>query len=296
MSKLREKMIRAMELKNLSKHSQKAYLAAVTGLAKHYHKSPQKISKPMIEDYLLYLKNDKGNAPNSCACVLTGLRFFYNNVTAQHIPIDYRARKKVRKLPCVLTQSEIWSVICAPKNVKHRLMLMATYSAGLRASEVIALKPKHIESNKMLIKVEAGKGGKDRYSLLSTRLLKELRHYYKTCKPKTYLFASSYKHKKGQPLSYESLRCVYEKARKKAGVKKGAGIHTLRHSFATHLLEAGYDIRKIQVLMGHARLSTTMIYLHVSRETLSKIPSPLDLIDTKHANKEDSTDGPNHNC
>ena len=179
MSKLREKMIRAMELKNLSKHSQKAYLTAVTGLAKHYHKSPQKISKPMIEDYLLYLKNDKGNAPNSCACVLTGLRFFYNNVTAQHIPIDYRARKKVRKLPCGLTQSEIWRIICAPKNLKHRLMLMTTYSAGLRPSEAIAL-------------------------------------------------------------------------------------------------------------MGHAKLSTTMIYLHVSRETLTKIPSPLDLIDTKHANKSDA--------
>ena len=295
MSKLRAKMIRAMELKNLSNHTQKAYLAAVTGIARHYRKSPQKITKVMIEDYLLYLKNEKGNAPNSCACVLTGLRFFYNNVTGQHTRIDYRARKKVRKLPCVLTQQDIWKIICTPKNLKHRLMLMTTYSAGLRASELIALKPKHIESNKMLIKVEAGKGGKDRYSLLSIKLLKELRGYYKTCRLKTYLFASSYKHKKGQPLSYESLRCVYENARKSAGVKNGAGIHTLRHSFATHLLEAGYDIRKIQVLMGHARLSTTMIYLHVSRKTLSKIPSPLDLIDTKHAKKEDSTDGPNHN-
>ena len=148
----------------------------------------------------------------------------------------------------------------------------------------------------MLIKVENGKGGKDRYTLLSIRLLKELRHYYKICRPKTYLFASSYKHKKGKPLSYEAVRCIYEQARKKAGVKKGAGIHTLRHSFATHLLEAGFDIRKIQVLMGHARLSTTMIYLPVSRKTLSKIPSPLDLIDTKHANKEDSSDDPNHNA
>ena len=296
MSKLREKMIRAMELKNLSKHTQKAYLAAVTGLAKHYHKSPEKITKHMIEDYLLYLKNEKGNAPNSCACVLTGLRFFYNNVTDQNIPVDFRARKKVRKLPCVLTQNQVWRIICAAKNRKHRLMLMSAYSAGLRASEVLALKPKHIESDKMLIKVQAGKGGKDRYSLLSVKLLSQLRDYYQTCRPKTYLFASSYKHKKQKPLCYESLRSIYENARKKAGVKKGAGIHTLRHSFATHLLEAGYDIRKIQVLMGHARLSTTMIYLHVSRQTLSKIPSPLDLIDTKHAKKEDSTHGPNHNA
>jgi integrase/recombinase XerD len=295
MSNLRAKMIRAMELKNLSKHTQKAYLAAVTGLANHYHKAPDKISKHKIEDYLLYLKNEKGNAPNSCACVLTGLRFFYKHVAQQQMPIDYSLSKKVRKLPTVLTQQDIWKIICTPQNIKHRLMLMTTYSAGLRASELLALKPKHIESDKMLIKVEAGKGGKDRYSLLSTRLLKELRHYYKKYKSKTYLFTSSYKHTKGHPLSYESLRSIYENARKSAGVKKGAGLHTLRHSFATHLLEAGYDIRKIQVLMGHARLTTTMIYLHVSRETLSKIPSPLDLIDTKHAKKEERTDGPNHN-
>jgi len=295
MTQLRQQMIRAMELKNLSNNTQRTYLAAVTGLAKHYQQSPAKITDEMIEDYLLYLKNDKGNAPNSCGSALTGLRFFFKNVAQKQISVDYRLRKKPRKLPTVLTMEQVWKLICATDNLKHRLMLMTAYSAGLRASEVIALKPKHIESNKMLIKIEDGKGGKDRYTMLSTRLLKELRDYYKKCKPKTYLFASSYKHKKGQPLSYESLRSVYEKARKKAGVKKGAGIHTLRHSFATHLLEAGFDIRKIQVLMGHTRLSTTMIYLHVSCETLSKIPSPLDLIDTKHAKKEDSTDGPNHN-
>ena len=244
-------MIRAMELKNLSDNTQRAYLAAVTGLAGHYQQSPEKISKEMIEDYLLYLKNDKGNAPNSCAGVLTRLRFFYNHVTAQHIPIDYSTRKKVTKLPCVLTQQEIWSIICAAKNLKHRLMLMATYSAGLRASEMIALKPGHIESKKMLIKVENGKGGKHRYTLLSTRLLKELRHYYKKCKPKTYLFASSYKHKKRQPLSYESVRSVYEKARKKAGVKKGAGIHSLRHNadsriIPTNRVESGALLTPLQ--------------------------------------------------
>lgn len=123
----------------------------------------------------------------------------------------------------------------------------------------------------------------------------ELRAYYKTNRPQIYLFPSQFKKKENRPLSYETIRSTYEDARKKAGVKKGAGIHTLRHSFATHLLEAGYDIRKIQVLMGHSRLSTTMIYLHVSNTTLSKIPSPLDLLDTKHAEKEDSTDGSNQN-
>jgi site-specific recombinase XerD len=294
MTELRQKMIRAMDLSNLSDNTQRRYLDAVSGLVKHYHQSPDQLTKEMIEDYLLYLKNDKANAPNSCASTLSGLRFFYNHVAQQQILIEYSLSRKVQKLPTVLPQEDIWNIINATDNLKHRLILMTTYSAGLRSCEVRMLKPKNIESKKMLIKVEKGKGSKQRYTLLAKMLLSELRDYYKTCRPETYLFPSSYKHKKHQPLSYESVRCIYEKARKKAGVKDGAGIHTMRHSFATHLLEAGYDIRKIQVLMGHRRLSTTMIYLHVSRETLSKIPSPLDLIDTKHANKEDSTDDPDH--
>jgi site-specific recombinase XerD len=294
MTQLRQKMIRAMELNNLSDHTQRAYLAAVTGIAKFYNQSPEKMTKEKIEDYLLHLKHQKGNAPNSCYSVLTGLRFFYKYVSKKKIPVTYSIRRTLRKLPQVLTMQQIWKIICSTNNRKHRLILMITYSAGLRVSETINLKPENIDSNTMLIKVK-GKGKKERYSLLSKTLLVELRSYYRQYRPKSYLFPSSFKKKKNQPLSYESVRCIYEKARKKAGVKKGAGIHTLRHSFATHLLEAGYDIRKIQVLMGHARLTTTMIYLHVSRKTLSKIPSPLDLIDKKHAKKEDSTDGPNHN-
>jgi len=282
-----------MELKNLSNHTQRAYLVAVTGITKFYNQSPDKMTKEKIEDYLLYLKQDKGNAPNSCYSVLTGLRFFYKYITENEIPVTYSIRRTSRKLPQVLTMEEIWNIICATNNLKHRIILMTTYSAGLRASEVVKLKPEHIDSKTMLIKVK-GKGEKERYTLLSKRLLIELRSYYRKHRPRTYLFPSSFKKKKDQPLSYESIRSIYEKARKKAGVKKGPGIHTLRHSFATHLLEAGYDIRKIQVLMGHSKLSTTMIYLHVSRETLSKIPSPLDLIDTKQAEKEDSPDDPNH--
>jgi site-specific recombinase XerD len=291
MTELRQKMIRAMDLKNLSKHTQRSYLTAVTGLARHYRQSPEKITETMIEDYLLYLKNEKKNAPTTCCVTLTGLRFFYAHVLDRQISIGFSLTKKPRKLPTVLTKEQVLKTICAPSNLKHRMILMTTYAAGLRASEVIKLKPKHIDSERMLIKVVKGKGKKDRYTMLSVKLLDELRCYYKKCRPKMYLFPSTYK-KKPKPLSYESVRSIYEKARKKAGVKNGEGIHTLRHSFATHLLEAGYDIRKIQVLMGHTRLSTTIIYLHVSRETLSKVPSPLDLID--NANKEDSTDGPNH--
>ncbi len=294
MTELRQKMIRAMELKNLSHHTQRAYVAAVTGLAKHYGQSPDQITAEMIDDYLLYLKNDKKSAPNSRGTVISGLRFFYRNVMQKELAVDYLLRKRPRKLPTVLTQKEIGSIINAPENRKHRLLLMTTYSAGLRASEVTHLKPEHIDSNRMLIKVADGKGGKDRYTLLSKILLVELRTYYKKHRPQPYLFPSSFKKRKDKPLSYESLRSVYETARKIAGLKNGQGLHTLRHSFATHLLEAGYDIRKIQVLMGHTRLTTTMIYLHVSRQTLSTIPSPLDLIDINRAEKEDRNDGPHH--
>jgi len=294
MTELRQKMIRTMDLRNLSNHTQRAYLAAVTGLAKHYRQSPEKITATMIEDYLLYLKNEKKNAPATCCSVLTGLRFFYAHVLDRQISVDFRLTKKPRKLPTVLTKEQIWKMICAPSNLKHRLILMTTYAAGLRAGEVIKLKPIHIDSERMLIKVVKGKGQKDRYTMLSAKLLGELRFYYKKCRPKIYLFPSTYKKNQDKPLAYESVREIYEKARKKVGIKNGEGLHTLRHSFATHLLEAGYDIRKIQVLMGHARLTTTMIYLHVSRETLSKVPSPLDLIDTKQAHREDSTDDPNH--
>ena len=289
MTELRQKMIRAMELRNLSNHTQRAYLSAVTGLSRFYGKSPVRLNKEMVEDYLLYLKNEKGNAPNSCGSVLTGLRFFYNHVAPQKIPIEYSLCKKVIKLPTVLTPKEVWDIISAAENLKHRLILMTTYSGGLRASEVIALRPEHIDSKRMLIKVENAKGRKERYTLLSRKLLKELRHYYKRFGPKIYLFPSSYQDR--TTLCYASVRKLYEKARNRAGIKKGVGIHTLRHSFATHLLEAGYDIRKIQVLMGHRRLTTTMIYLHVSRKTLSAIPSPLDLFDPEKTEREDNTDG-----
>ena len=286
MSELRQKLIKMMELRNLGKNSQRSYLAAVKGLSKHYRKSPDEITKDMIEDYLLYLKNEKNRASEGVAVVVSGLRFFCKHVLGDEERSPVYGTRRVRKLPTVLTQEEVWQIINAPKNMKHRLLLMTIYSAGLRAGEVTRLKPEHIDSKRMLIKVEKGKGGKDRYTLLSEKLLKALRHYYKKIQPKTYLFPSAYKGGKGF-LSYETVRSTYEDARKKAGVNKGPGPHTLRHSFATHLLEAGYDLRKIQILMGHKSITTTMIYLHVSRETLSKIKSPLDLFEPESVAKNE---------
>ena len=224
MTPLRQQMIRAMDLKNLSPHTKRAYLAAVTGLTRHYQKSPEKISATMIEDYLLYLKNDKGIAPSSCCGALSGLRFFYSHILDKQISVGFSLTKKPRKLPTVLSQEQVWKIITDPGNLKHRLILMTTYAAGLRVSEVIRLKPEHIDSQRMLIKVVDGKGRKDRYTMLSEKLLTELRRYYKACHPQNYLFPSSIKRKKGQPLPYEAVRSIYEKARKKVGVKNGEGV------------------------------------------------------------------------
>ncbi len=288
MTELRKKMIRAMELKDLSKNTQRAYLQGVTGLSKYYMLSPNQISQEKIEDYLLHLKNDLGRAPKTCAVAKAALNFFYKDVLAdEKISINFSIKRNTRKLPEVLSRKEVWRIINTTNNVKHRLMLMTTYSAGLRVSEVVALKPEHIISDRMLIKIENGKGSKERYTLLSEFLLKELREYYRNKHPEKWLFPSK---QTGGPLTTRTLYRIYENVREKAGIKKGSGPHTLRHSYATHLLEAGYDIRKIQVLMGHKSLSSTMIYLHVSRQTLSKMKSPLDLMisDFKKEDKDDN--------
>jgi len=275
MSELREKLIKEMELRNLAPNTKRGYLMSITALSNHYQMPPDKITYEMVEDFLIYLKNDKALAPDTLRTYVGRFKFFYNTLLGNESPLKLSFKKRRRKLPVVLSHEEAWRLVNAPKNLKHRVMLMTAYSGGFRAGEVLHLKVEHINSKRMLIMVEDGKGGKDRYTLLSERLLAELRIYYKKYRPKTFLFPAP---KKDKPLSYETFRKAFENARKKAGIKKGPCLHCLRHSFATHLLEAGYDIRKIQVLLGHRSLTTTMIYLHVSRKTLSNIKSPLDLI------------------
>jgi len=275
MAELRDKMIRDMKLREFSPRTQEAYLKAVTGLVKHYNRNPASISHTEIEDYILYLREDLGLSWNTCNVAISGIKFLYNE-TLKDKSLTWRMpeRKSIKRLPVILSQNEVESIIYAPTNVKHRAMLVIAYSSGLRASEIIRLKLGDIDSKRMTIRVEEGKGRKDRYSILSESCLAELRDYYKAYKPVTWLFPSTDPEKH---IHQSTLNQVFRSAKKMAGIKKGNGIHMLRHAFATHLLEAGCDLRMIQKLLGHKSIKTTSIYTHVSHR-IDKVISPLDLL------------------
>lgn len=277
MSPLRQKMIRAMQLREFSPRTQEAYVAAVSGLAKYCNKSPDKIVQDEIENYLLNLRQELKRSASTCNVVISGLRFFYEHtIKDESVKLRLPPRKKTKRLPELLSREDVNRVISSPANIKHRVILMTAYSAGLRVSELVSLRQEHIDSSRMVIRVDQGKGKKDRYTILSHRLLKELRNYYKAYRPENWLFPSK---NLIQHISISSAQRIYYKAKEKAGITKGKGIHTLRHCFASHLLEAGYDVRRIQILMGHKSLSTTMAYLHVSRQGLGMVKSPFDFVD-----------------
>ncbi len=234
MTALRQKMTREMDLRNWAPSTKKAYLKTMTGLANHYKIPPDKISHEMVEDYMIYLIKDKKLSPSTLQSYAARFKFFYNQLLGNNPPLVLPYNKRSKSLPVVLSQEEVWDVINAPENPKHRLLLLTTYSGGFRAGEVVKLKTEHIDSKRMLIKIERGKGGKDRYTILSDLLLTELRQYYKKYNPKTYLFPPL--GKKDKPLSYESLRLIFDKAREKAGVRKGPTLHCLRHYVESNIM------------------------------------------------------------
>jgi site-specific recombinase XerD len=220
---------------------------------------------------------DRKLAWNTCNVVVSGIRFFYTNVLGMDSKtLIIPPRKKEKRLPEILSGEELSRLFNKAGSPKTRMLLMATYSAGLRVSEVVRLKIKDIDSQRMTIRIQQSKGNRDRYSILSSLLLEELRFYWKIYHPKDWLFPSW---DQAKPLSVDSAQKAYYAAKKKAGITKGGGIHTLRHCFATNLLEAGVDPRTIQVLMGHRSIKTTVNYMQVTHKRLTSIKSPLDLLD-----------------
>ncbi len=277
MTPMRQKMIKEMSLRRFSEKTQKSYLSSVTGLARYFKLSPEKINKQMIEEYMLHVIQERKLKWGSCNTILVGLRFFYIKMLGMdslfiNIPIN----KKGSELPEILSSDELESLFTVMTNQKHRTLLMTAYAAGLRVSELVNLKLADIDSKRMMIRVHQGKGRKDRYTILSKRLLKELRIYWKMYSPNLWLFSGR---DPEQPLPSGTAQKIYYKAKERAGIKKGKCIHTLRHCFGTHLLEAGVDLRTIQMLMGHSNIKTTIIYLQLSKKHLSSTQSPLDLLE-----------------
>jgi site-specific recombinase XerD len=283
MSPLRQRMTADMELRNFSESTKEAYLRAVEQLAKFYGKSPDRLTKEQIRKYLVYLVKEKRVANSTYIQHLCALRFFYRNTLKRSSMVDsILFPKEEERLPIVLSMDEVQQFFDALGSLKYRAILMTAYAAGLRVSEVVALRVSDIDSSRMLIRIDQGKGRKDRYVPLASRALEVLREYWKAARPKDFLFPS---HGKSGHLTRKSVWLACKRAMRKAGSKKNISPHTLRHSFATHAHENGTSIRVLQMLLGHRSLRTTGMYTKVSEAAIQSTASPLDLMDDRNDSK-----------
>jgi len=275
MAKLRDQMQADLQLRGLSPKTQKAYLNQVRDFARYFKKSPDQLGESEVKEYLLYLLRGKKVSDSTVRQYYGALKFLYQTTLKRNWVIEKIPYLKTKKrLPVVLDRKEVDSLFSATENLKHRAILMLIYSSGLRVAEVAHLKITDIDSKRMMIRIQQSKGGKDRYSILSNVALDVLRQYWRKYRPKEWLFPG---YRDDKPISDRSIQKIFGKAKTLAGIKKPASAHTLRHSFATHLLEAGTDLHHIQLLLGHKSPKTTTIYLHVSRKDLARVISPLDL-------------------
>jgi integrase/recombinase XerD len=291
MSPLREQLLRELQLRRYSQSTQKHYVSAVYGLAAHYRVSPDQLSAAQIQDYLLYLMQQRHLNWNTVNTIVSGLKFFYTHTLKRpDIILAIPQRRTPRRLPEIFSAQELQRLFAAAGDIRDRVLLMTTYGGGLRIGDVVHLQIRDIDSQRRMLRVRGSKGDKDRYTLLSGRLLEELRAYWKIHRPPLWLFPGK---DPNQHLSSATARRIFEQAKNKAGIVKGGSIHILRHSFATHLLEAGVHLRTIQLLLGHSSIRSTVWYLHLTRKTLDATQNPLDLLDLSNlpsfAQKEGSS-------
>lgn len=278
-SPLRQRIIEDMTLRNFSPATQQSYVYAVANFSRHFGRPPNALGSEEVRTYLLHLTQQKRSWShiNQVACAL---RFFFGITLEQPALAERIARaREPRALPVVLSAEEVVRFLDAVPVVRSRVALTTAYATGLRVSEVATLKVGDIDSDRMVIRVEQGKGAKDRYVMLSPQLLAILRAYWREERPETWLFPGR---RKGSPVSPATLQDACRLARRKAGLTKPATMHTLRHSFATHLLEAGTDLRIIQVLLGHRRITTTALYTQVTPALIARTASPLDRLPAGH--------------
>jgi site-specific recombinase XerD len=272
-----ERYVKQLTIENYANQTIKSYLSALNLFLEYISKLEiNQITEKEIQNYLYYCKDKKSYSFSAMRQVVASIRYLYLKVLHKPVPESLIIKlKKPITLPTVLSPKDISKIIFVTKNIKHKTVLLLIYSSGLRLGELLNLKIGDIDSESMKIHVKQGKGKKDRYIMLSENVLNLLRKYYKVYKPKEYIIEGQ----KGGKYSPKSVQSIFKAAIKKAGIKKKATVHTLRHSFATHLLDDGTDIRFIQELLGHKKLETTQIYTHLSSHSINKIKSPADKLD-----------------
>jgi len=274
MGKLRDQMLVDLQLRGATPRTQKTYLREVSNFAKYFNRSPKELGEGELKEYMLYLMKQRHLSDGTFRFYVAALKFLYRTTLKREWVVEkIKCPKRKRKLPVVLDISEVESLFSVTTNLKHKAILMITYSSGLRVSETARLKMTDIDSKRMMVRVRQGKGGNDRYSILSQTALEHLRQYWRKYRPTEWLFEGA---KKDDPISTHSIQLMFYAARKRAGITKPASVHTLRHSFATHLIEAGTSLHHVQLLLGHRSPTTTTVYLHVSRLNLAQVISPLD--------------------
>lgn len=285
MTKLRQRMLEELQRRNYAPSTARQYLRDVAAFAEHFHRSPDRLGAEQIREYQLFLIHEKKLAWSTYNQIVCALRFFYIKVLKRSFMLtDIPFTRKQQKLPSILSQQEVAQLLIAPNHLKTRALLMLIYSAGLRRSEAAHLLVSDVDSERMTITIRQGKWQKDRIVMLSPVLLQILQQYWRYEHPKVWLFPGA---TPGQPISGNDVYGVFKNALRRAGITKPVSPHSLRHGFATHMLEAGVDLRTIQALLGHRSLKTTSRYLHVSPQQLHNTASPLDSLDlTKRTSKK----------
>jgi integrase/recombinase XerD len=278
---LRKMMLDELQRRNYAQNTVRAYISAVEEFAAYFRKRPDQLGPEHIRAYQVHLFRDRKLSPGTVEQRGAALRFFFvKTLRRPYLPDHIPFPKRPRRLPTVLSQDEVARLIEGASNLMHRTILMTLYSTGLRRAELCALKVADIDSQRMVIHVVQGKGSRDRDVLLSPKLLETLREYWRWIKPKTYLFPGMVNNWRADvPINHKVVWVAVKEAAQRAEITKRVSPHTLRHSFATHMLEAGADLRTIQVLLGHAKLADTTVYLHLSRRHLQAVSSPLESVD-----------------
>lgn len=276
MGKIRQRMQEQLQLLGRSSATTETYLKCSQRVVRFYRRAPDQLTREEVRSYLVHLLQDCKLARSTFNTHCYGLKFLFVHVLERpdlwpKIPF----RKPRKRLPMVLSRGEVFAILLQVHNIKHRAMLATLYATGIRLTELLHLRLTDIDSERGMLRVEHGKGGKQRYTLLPKRLLKLLRTYYRACKPTDLLFPGP---APDRPMSPSSLQHVFRRCRKSAGVTDKVTLHTLRHSFATHLLEDGCDIRNLQDLLGHTHLQTTIIYLHVTSHRFRQLQSPFETL------------------